>query len=363
MAEKEINQIKGAIKKKGAKWIATETPLSKLPPDERKKWLGSVPDEPEHEEKADADDAESDVATGSSWDWRNAKGNHNWTTPVKTQCGCGSCVAFGTLGAMECFLKILRNNHVDNPDFSEAHLFFCNNRQCNPGDPRYGWGSSSALNYLKSQGVPDENCFVYSCPANNQACNTCSNWQGRATKITNWKSISSKSGMKNWLSSKGPLVACYTVYDDFFSYSSGVYEHVTGDVAGGHCVAVVGFNDIDQCWICKNSWGAGWGESGYFRIKYGQCGIDNSMQAIEGIKRQGWQNGKKIVGLWAINENRNAWVLVSGLGWRKLANNHNSVVVDLMIEAAHAKAHNRNVNFYEDGVEGGTIVIKQMYAW
>nr|MDO8133672.1 DUF4114 domain-containing protein [Candidatus Njordarchaeum guaymaensis] len=26
-------------------------------------------------------------------------------------------------------------------------------------------------------------------------------------------------------------------------------------------------------WICKNSWGRGWGEAGWFRIAYGECGI------------------------------------------------------------------------------------------
>jgi C1A family cysteine protease len=31
---------------------------------------------------------------------------------------------------------------------------------------------------------------------------------------------------------------------------------------------LVGYNDAGQYFIVKNSWGAGWGESGYFRIAY-----------------------------------------------------------------------------------------------
>ena len=356
-----VQDVQAAIKNQGARWTAAQTTLSALSENDRKKWLGALP-----ERQAIAAEEEVEIAAAAaptSWDWRNANGSHDWTTPVKTQCGCGSCVAFGTVGAMECLLKILRNDHTTDPNYSEAHLFFCNNRQCNPGDPNYGWGSSSALDYVRDTGVPDETCFPYTCPANNQACNTCTDWQNRVTRITKWKAIGSTNDMKTWLSAKGPLVASYKVYDDFFSYSSGVYEHVWGSVAGGHCVTVVGYNDNDQCWICKNSWGAGWGESGYFRIKYSQCGIDSSMSAIEGIRRAGWQNSKKIIGLWAINENRNAWVYIQGLGWRKLSNETDSIVINLMIKAAHAKEENRNVNFYEEGVEGGTIVIKEMYTW
>ncbi|NYT01871.1 MAG: hypothetical protein GKC10_03835 [Methanosarcinales archaeon] len=72
----------------------------------------------------------------------------------------------------------------------------------------------------------------------------------------------------------------------------------------------------------------------------------------------GWQNGKKIIGLWAINENRNAWVYVQGLGWRKLADNFDSVVINLMTMSAHAKGKESSVNFREDG-----NMIKEMYVW
>ena len=52
--------------------------------------------------------------------------------------------------------------------------------------------------------------------------------------------------IKAWISSHGPVVTCFTVYDDFFSYSSGVYHYVSGAVAGGHCVCVVGDNDLQH---------------------------------------------------------------------------------------------------------------------
>ena len=66
-----------------------------------------------------------------------------------------------------------------------------------------------------------------------------------------------------------------------------------------------------------------------------------------------WQSG-----IWAINENRNAWVHVDGLGWRKLSNNYDSVTTVMMTISAHAKAKGSNVNFREDG-----NMIKEMYVW
>ena len=72
----------------------------------------------------------------------------------------------------------------------------------------------------------------------------------------------------------------------------------------------------------------------------------------------GWQNGKKFIGLWAIDENRNAWVYVQDIGWRKLANNFDSVTINFMTMAAHAKAKGSSVNFREEG-----DTIKEMYIW
>jgi len=63
------------------------------------------------------------------------------------------------------------------------------------------------------------------------------------------------------------------------SYKGGIYEHVSGARQGGHAVKLVGYgveNGVNY-WIIANSWGPAWGESGFFRIKHGQVGIDNDV--------------------------------------------------------------------------------------
>lgn len=71
-----------------------------------------------------------------------------------------------------------------------------------------------------------------------------------------------------------------------------------------------------------------------------------------------WHNGKKITALWSINQNRNSWIGVPGVGWKRLAHNSDSAVVALTIVAAHAKLTGGNVNLKED--EGQ---IKEIYAF
>jgi len=58
------------------------------------------------------------------------------------------------------------------------------------------------------------------------------------------------------------------VWKDFYYYKSGVYKHDWGKRVGGHVVTIVGYDDNDQCWIVKNSWGKGWGDDGWFKISY-----------------------------------------------------------------------------------------------
>jgi len=222
-----------------------------------------------------------------SFDLCNVDGS-DFITSVKDQRGCGSCVAFGTIATVEATLRKQRNDPSLDVDYSEAHLFYCHarseGRRCS--GPNGGWWPESALNKFRDIGVADDACYTYT-DTDQECSNLCSDWESRATKITGCKRLRSPNEMKGWISTRGPLVAAYTVYDDFYAYTGDIYRHVSGDRVGGHCVCCVGYNDAEQYWIMKNSWGTGFGESGYFRIAYGECGIDSWMDAVEGVARTG----------------------------------------------------------------------------
>ena len=67
---------------------------------------------------------------------------------------------------------------------------------------------------------------------------------------------------------KGTVLTSMDVYEDFFSYSGGIYKSESSTYKGGHAIAIVGFNDKEKYWILKNSWGPSWGEDGYFRVSW-----------------------------------------------------------------------------------------------
>ena len=217
-----------------------------------------------------------------SWDWRNVNGT-DYMTPVKDQGQCGSCVAFATLGAFEAVIKIKEGITTD---LSEAHLFFCGGGECD-----VGWYIPPALDYLKINGTPDEDCFPYDGAyyGTDLSCgDTCDDWQQRAWKINDWGYITGTTNIKSYLIEYGPLVVTYTVYTDFDDYWANpdawpdqVYYHYYGTERGGHAVVLVGYDDEGQYWICKNSWGTDGGLNGYFKIKYGEpAGSDDLIDDV-----------------------------------------------------------------------------------
>jgi C1A family cysteine protease len=288
-AQEEVKAIRDAIKKKKLKWKAGITSVSLLTEEERKNLLGALPKKEKAErkdkgekEKSGASHAGESTDPPAEWDWRDVSGD-DWTTPIKNQRGCGSCVAFSVNAAMEMLLKKwIYNDTQVIPDLSEAHLYFCNGRRCTQAEGNYGWWIDSALDALKSDGVPDECCFEYEAPPTQACGDACSDWKDRIdlTKIRDWKSITNVTEMKKLLSEHGCMPANMAVFTDFLSYAGGIYSYAWGQLLGYHAVTVIGYNDVDECWICKNSWGTCWGEpplgkplpqpAGWFRIAYGE---------------------------------------------------------------------------------------------
>jgi C1A family cysteine protease len=211
-----------------------------------------------------------------AWDWRNLAGT-DWTTSVRDQQACGACVAFAAVAVMETMLKRHYGNASLQPDLSEAHLFFCGCGNC----CNQGWWPTYALNYAQRSGVPSEVCFPYQ--GRDLSCSeSCVDWSDGAVKVVSWQEVLETGARKEWLANRGPMIGCMAIYRDFFSYLDGVYRHTLGDLVGYHAVCVVGYSESDQAWICKNSWGTEWGQAGWFRIGYHECGIDTQF-AMYGV--------------------------------------------------------------------------------
>lgn len=289
----DLEQIKQAIKEKGAKWTAGETWLTKLSTDEQKQMFGAL--------SRSRDQAKTKVLSlptidslPSKFDWRNNNGN--WTTPIKNEflpIWCGTCWDYAAVGQVESWWKIHNNKPDTIIDLSEQFILSCSDAgSCSGGN------GEMVLEFIREVGVPSESCFPYQASDQIPCSNACSNWQNEAVKIPGWGYITvGEPNIDNIKSAvyRSPVLANYIVYEDHMSYAGGVYEHVWGSMKWWHVVIIVGWDDADSCWICKNEFGTDWGETinfapftpgagdgGWFRIKYDECEISNWTSAIWG---------------------------------------------------------------------------------
>jgi len=79
--------------------------------------------------------------------------------------------------------------------------------------------------------------------------------------------------MKGCLASGYPFVFGFSVYESFESpqvAKTGIAPMPASSEKqiGGHAVIAVGYNDAQQRFIVRNSWGSGWGMRGYFTLPY-----------------------------------------------------------------------------------------------
>ena len=355
--ELKVAEIAAAVQEQELPWTAAENELTALSFEERQKRLGLIVTPEENERMAAetqqlAAQEQQRFQAGvfgapAAIDWRNI-GGANYVTAVKHQLNCGSCVSFCSCAVIESAVRIKLQNPNYAIDLSEAFLQFCGGGSCS------GWGLTSGLDFAKSTGTVDEACMPYQPTNMNCAASRCSDWQNRLTKIQSYTGYATTAARKDAVATKGPLLAGMAVFNDFFAYSSGVYVAMksTG-LAGYHCITIVGYDDAQQCWILKNSWGAGWGDGGFVRIRYNQPDIllDTSWQfySVVPLISSAWHSNVTVAQTYSSHHSQNAWAYFAGLGWRKIQTGAPDGVTNMLALFAQAAAEGRTVTIYADG--------------
>jgi len=74
--------------------------------------------------------------------------------------------------------------------------------------------------------------------------------------------------IRQWLQFHGPVVLGTDWTNDMFQPNAQGYISPTGPVAGGHCYLALGDLVSEDAVLCENSWGANWGLSGRFKMKW-----------------------------------------------------------------------------------------------
>lgn len=241
----------------------------------------------------------------SSIDWRNYNG-YNWMTPVKDQGICGSCWAFSAVGTVEARFNIQSNNPELDYDLSEQYIV----SDCLPGPPDFegynnccGGFFNGALTYIRDNGIPDESCLSYvdgdsdlfdtgcSCvegiclpnctyteegKCSDTTCSDrCEDWEDRLIKIydVHYQNRPERQTIKEYIADFGPLAVATGVGILIGGHFDGDIYRCIDDSSTNHAVILVGYNDADEYWIVKNSWGSTWNGDGYFRRYCGRNGL------------------------------------------------------------------------------------------
>ncbi len=210
-------------------------------------------------------------ASDAAFNWHDVDGD-DWMTGVRDQSGCGACFVFGALGALESQFKVVTENPFLDIDLSEQSIISCISwGSCDSGGTAEEVGMR-----LKKEGVTDEDCYPYLADDGN-CDDLCTDWKERRYRVEDWHMSVlpwSDDDIKEQIV-QTPMIAQMQVYSDFHGYDGGVYSRSDGaDADGWHIVTLVGWDDSDDSWIARNSWGDDWGDGGYFKIsRDGDCSI------------------------------------------------------------------------------------------
>lgn len=228
---------------------------------------------------------------------------------VRDQGSCGSCWAFGATEAMSDRICIASKGQT-NAHISAEDLVSCCvscGFGCNGGYPEAAWeyfahsGLVSGGNYNSNQG-----CRPYTIPACEHHVNgslppcqgegstprcekkceagyTTPYAQDKHYGKSAYAVRNQESQIQTEIMTNGPVEGAFTVYADFPSYKSGVYQHTAGGELGGHAIKILGWgveNGV-KYWLVANSWNEDWGNKGFFKILRGknECGIESGVVA------------------------------------------------------------------------------------
>jgi len=229
--------------------------------------------------------------------WKNHQGR-DWTTPVKSQGGLGSCAAFAAMAALECVINIREKNAELDKNLSEQYILSClpsavNDRSGGHAYPIFKliMDTSPEGNYYN--GIIPESCFPYQGKEGVPCSDKCNDWIDHLIPIHGcgyWcpdGSPEDRDRIKTQIFEKGPVVAgiyttrLFNLWGAFFNKPSHVFKSFRKTSGIRHLVILVGWKDDPKImnggyWIVKNSWGTEWGYDGFFNIAYGCLGIDKN---------------------------------------------------------------------------------------
>jgi cathepsin L len=190
-------------------------------------------------------------------DWRE----DGVVTPVKNQGGCGSCWAFSAIEVVESHHAIQAKLQTPLKLAPQAYVNCVQNpQQCGGSGGCEGATMELAFNMTRDLGVPLESDLPYQ---GRDA--SCGSYQA-AVKVDGYVKlpVNDAKALETAIATQGPVSV--TVAANWMMYGGGIFSGACTESSCDldHGVVAVGYDQ--DYWLVRNSWGTGWGESGYIRL-------------------------------------------------------------------------------------------------
>ena len=230
------------------------------------KRYGWIPDLPDQRDHLYASPYAANIVLPSSVDLRSV------CPTVYDQGQLGSCTANAIAAALE-FDQM--KQHLT-PVFVPSRLFIYYNERAMEGTTGTDSGAQirDGIKSVGSQGTCTESEWPYDItkfamqpPAN------CYQDAPQNRALAYQRLVNNLNQMRACLASGFPFVFGMTVYESFESAAVAQSGQVpmpapNEQSIGGHAVLAVGYDDSQQTFLVRNSWGVSWGMQGYFALPY-----------------------------------------------------------------------------------------------
>lgn len=184
--------------------------------------------------------------------------------PIRNQGETNCCVPFSTATAIE-YKNIITKKYLDYLSPS----FIYNNRDDPTKDE--GMDSKDAISIVKNFGVATDKIFPMEML--NKSIQPNIYKVALEYRINNSYYITSLTDLKIALFNTGPIIAMLPVYTDADPNIFWKKPNIVNNDFGYHCITIVGYDDLSERLIIRNSWGTNWAINGYQWFPYSDFNI------------------------------------------------------------------------------------------